>query len=102
RRARQSLKRKPGRQYRGHPGGAEALWPAAARPRAAGAARRTAAGADLSSHRTAGAGPRPSHQDDGPTAHAGAAGLDLRLAGVELGILWPGYRFAHPGYDPLI
>ena len=69
--------RKPGRHYRRHPGNPEALWPAAARPRAAGAARRAATGADLSSHRTAGAGARPRHQGDGPRAHAGAAGLDL-------------------------
>ena len=71
------LERKPGRHYRGHPGNPEALWPAAAWPRAAGAARRAATGAHLSSHRTAGAGARPRHQGDGPRAHAGAAGLDL-------------------------
>ena len=86
------LERKPGRHYRGHPGNPEALWPAAARPRAAGAARRAATGAHLSSHRTAGAGARPRHQGDGPRAHAGAAGLDLRLAGVSEDSGSPGER----------
>ena len=52
-------------------------------PRAAGAARRAAAGTDLSSERAAGAGARSRHQGDGTAAHAGAAGLDLRLAGVR-------------------
>ena len=79
-----ALERQHRRQRRGHPGGAEALRRSAPRPRAAGAARRAAAGTDLSSHRTDGAGPRPRHQGDGPATHAGAAGLDLRLAGVTM------------------
>ena len=45
------LEREHRRQHRWHPGGAEALRAAAPRPRAAGAARRAAAGPHLSSHR---------------------------------------------------
>ena len=40
----QSLERKRRRKYRRHPGGVEALRAAAPRPRAAGSARRAAAG----------------------------------------------------------
>ena len=77
------LSQSTGDNIAGYPGSPEALRPAAARPRAAGAARRPATGPHLSSHRAAGAGARSRHQGDGPPAHAGAAGLDLRLAGVR-------------------
>ncbi len=54
------------------------------RPRVA-RVQRTArqAGAHLSPHRPPGRRARPRDQGDGPKAHAGATGLDLRLAGVR-------------------
>ena len=73
-------------QQRRRPGdlGRDATLRAAAPPRVARVQRAARQrGPDLSSHRARGAGARPRDQGDGRQAHAGAAGLDLRLAGVS-------------------
>ena len=51
--------------------------------RGAGPAHRAAGGANLPPHGPHGFRTRPRDQGDGPAAHAGATGLDLRLAGVR-------------------
>ena len=65
-----------------HRRGAEAIWPARVRPASAGAADRAAAGPHLSSRRPARARARSCDPRARAGAHAGAAGLDLRLAAL--------------------
>src|ERR1700687_2206933 len=63
-----------------------ALRPAAPLARGAGSARSTSGGANLPPDGPGGFRARPRDQGDRPAAHAGAAGLDLRLAGVRLAL----------------
>ncbi|MHC2149885.1 2-polyprenyl-6-methoxyphenol hydroxylase-like FAD-dependent oxidoreductase [Bradyrhizobium diazoefficiens] len=68
------------REHGRHRRSAEAIWPRTPGARATGAADRTAAGPHLSFQRTARDCARCCDPGARPGAHAGAAGLDLRLA----------------------